>query len=97
MKPLQTWLARRIGFTSISIAVVGVLFSLYVALDSDSYAPILGGSSSVMWGLTFLWLTNVITLVLNTVVWLCGRRPRWLGWALGIQLLFAIALLFVEG
>ncbi|UTL83503.1 hypothetical protein [Pseudomonas putida] len=97
MKPLQSWLARRIGFTSISIATVGALFTLYVALDSDGYAPILGGSSSVMWALTFLWLTNVITLVLNAVVWLFGRRPRWLCWTLGGQMLFTIGLLFVEG
>ncbi|MFJ4109839.1 hypothetical protein [Pseudomonas sp. NPDC089758] len=97
MTLMQSRLAGRIGFASISIAVVGALFSLYVALDSGGHAPMLIGSSSLMWALTFLWLTNVITLVLNALVWLFGRSPRWLSWTLGGQLLFMIGLLLLDG
>ncbi|HDS1683589.1 TPA: hypothetical protein QEM39_005223 [Pseudomonas putida] len=96
MTPFATRLSRYFSFTSLAIAVIGVLFSLYVAADSGGYAPFLG-SDPVMWGLTFFWLTNVITLVLNAVVWLCGRRPAWFSWTIAVQLLLAIGLLFVEG
>ncbi|MFK0310486.1 hypothetical protein ACIQUF_04505 [Pseudomonas sp. NPDC090233] len=97
MTPLQSRLTRYIGFTSIAIAVVGVLFSVYAALETGGYSPLLIDSNPVMWGLTFFWLTNTITLVLNALVWVCGRRPRWLAKTLGIQLLLSIGLLFVEG
>ncbi|BDM22722.1 MULTISPECIES: hypothetical protein [Pseudomonas] len=96
MTPFVTRLSRYLGSTSLAIAVVGVLFSLFVAVDSGGYVPFLG-SDAVMWGLTFFWLTNVITLVMNTVVWLCGRRPAWLSWTIAVQSLVAIGLLFVEG
>ncbi|MFJ4445570.1 hypothetical protein ACIPZ8_26240 [Pseudomonas sp. NPDC089422] len=96
MKPFVTRLSRYLGFTSLAIAVVGVLFSLYVAVDSGGYVPFLG-SDPAMWGLAFFWLTNVITLVLNAAVWLCGRRPAWFSWTIAAQMLLAIGLLFVEG
>lgn len=96
MTPFATRLSCYFSFTSLAIAVIGVLFSLYVAADLGGYAPFLG-SDPVMWGLTFFWLTNVITLVLNAVIWLCGRRPAWFSWTIAVQLLLAIGLLFVEG
>lgn len=96
MTPFVTRLSRNLVFTSLAIAVVGALYSLYVAVDSGGYMPFLG-SDPVMWGLTFFWLTNVITLVLNAVVWLCGRRPAWFRWTIAVQLLMAVGLLFVEG
>ncbi|HYQ52796.1 MAG TPA: hypothetical protein VES70_20490 [Pseudomonas sp.] len=94
MMPFVARLARCLGLLSIAVAVLGVSFSLYVAVE-PGHGTMLSSSHPAMWGVVMLWLVNLITMVLNAGVWLCGRRPRWLGWTLGIQLLMGVAVLFM--
>jgi len=96
MTPFVSRLARCLGLLSIAIAVLGVPFSLYVAVE-PGYAPMLSSNHPAMWGVVMLWLVNAITMVLNAGVWLCGVRPKWLGWTLGVQLLMGGGLLLLEG
>ncbi|WP_085679551.1 MULTISPECIES: hypothetical protein [unclassified Pseudomonas] len=97
MTPFVTRLPRCLGFTSLAIAVVGVLFSLYTAFEVNGFTPFLSSNHPAIWGLVFFLLTNMITSVLNALVWVCGYRPKWFSCTVAVQLLVTIGLLLLDG
>ncbi|WP_409260504.1 hypothetical protein [Pseudomonas putida] len=64
------WVA---GF-SIATVILGVALALYV-LQSPTSSPV---KFSGVLALGVLWLTNLITLLMNAVYWFIRRWPKWL-------------------
>ncbi len=71
------WVA---GF-SIATVILGVLLALYV-LRSPTSSPV---NISGALALGVLWLTNLITLLMNTIYWFIRRWPKWLLVAIAVQ------------
>ncbi|WP_060513417.1 hypothetical protein [Pseudomonas sp. NBRC 111124] len=64
------WVA---GFSIVTV-IVGLILAVYV-LQSPTSSPV---NISGVLALSVLWLTNLITLLLNAVYWFIRRWPKWL-------------------
>jgi hypothetical protein len=76
------WVA---GF-SITTVILGLVLALYV-LQSPTSSPV---NISGALALGVLWLTNLITLLMNAVYWFIRRWPKWLLVTIVVQAALAV-------
>lgn len=90
MSPSNALLFTRvIGYFSVAALIAGLGLALY-ALQMNSSSPVdLSGALALM----VLWLTNLVTLIFNSIYWYIRRWPKWLLVTLVVQACVAIAAL----
>lgn len=82
-------LTRCMGYLSVAALILGLGLALY-ALQMNSSSPVdLSGALA----LVVLWLTNLVTLILNAIYWWIRRWPKWLLATVVVQACAAIAAL----
>lgn len=67
-------LARCLRGFSIAIVILGVGAAFYL-FQATTSAPV---DASGYLAIGALWLTNLVSMLLNGMYWLIRRRPRWL-------------------
>ncbi|WP_263226241.1 hypothetical protein [Pseudomonas alabamensis] len=79
-------LTRAVAFMSVATLMIGLGFVIYV-LQMPSTWPV-GRTFPV---LVVLWITNVVSMLLNAFYWFIRRTPTGLLVMLGIQLAIMLA------
>lgn len=85
---------RSVGAISICVAASGLTVALCL-LAGRSYGTMPGiGGYQTVFALAAVWLTNLITLLLNSIYFLYRRQPRWLKSLIFVQVIFTLIPLF---
>ncbi|MFJ4067737.1 hypothetical protein ACIPW4_20890 [Pseudomonas sp. NPDC089996] len=83
---LTRWFA---GFSLASV-ILGLVLAMYV-LQSPTTSPV---NISGVLALGVLWITNLLTLLLNAGYWFIRRWPQWLLVIILVQAIVAVTGLF---
>lgn len=79
-------LTRVVAFMSVATLMIGLGFVVYV-LQMPSAWPV--GKTVLV--LAVLWITNLVSMLLNALYWFTRRAPRGLLILLGVQLAIMVA------
>lgn len=84
---------RYLGTISIGLVIAGSILSLFLLTGpSHGTMPGIGGYQKIF-ALFSLWVTNLLTLILNAIYFFYVRKPRWLKIILLLQLTVALIAL----
>ena len=76
---------------SITTVILGSIFALYLLQKpSSSFVP------SYLLSFAVMWLTNLVSMVLNAIYWSVRRGPKWLSVTLLIQAGMCLATFVVS-
>lgn len=94
MNPNSSSAMRYVGAVSIGIAVSGSIVALCL-LAGPNYGTMPGiGGYQKIFALAALWITNLMTLLLNAIYFIYWRQLRWLKVLILVQMIVALTALF---
>ncbi|QCI10761.1 hypothetical protein E6B08_04790 [Pseudomonas putida] len=77
---------RRLAFFSIAVVLFGAALALYVLMSRTSSPIDIRG----ILALAVLWLTNLVSMLLNAVYWFIRRSPKEVLVTVGVQAVLVV-------
>ncbi len=84
-------IARWAGVASILVVTIGLVYAMHASQAANTALFDMRGTAVIL----VLWVTNLVSFLLNAFYWCARGRPNWLTRLLVIQLSAVLALLAV--